>query len=132
MPTPYAEAFARHFPWEAWEAVLARDGYTLDRPRRSRHPRFPSIVYPLDYGYVHGTRGSDGHEVDVFVGSADTGLVGLLLTHDHRRAKREVKLLYRCTPEEVYLANGFLNFDRTLLEATLVLRGPMEALWERG
>ncbi len=130
MPVPYAELVRAHFAWEAWEALIAQNGCTIDRPCRSRHPAFPGIVYPMDYGYVNGTTSGDGHEVDVFVGSAANGLVGALLTTDHRRGDREFKLLYRCTPGEVYLANGFINFDRTLMEGLLVLRRPMHALWE--
>ena len=64
----------------------------------------------------------------MFVGSAHNGLVGLLLTSDFRKGDREVKLLCDCTPEEIYLANGFINFDRTLMEGTLVLRHPLHTL----
>jgi len=129
MPTPYADLVRDRFAWAAWEALLARNGYTIDRPYRSRHPHYPTIVYPIDYGYVNGTIGTDGQEVDVFVGTARNGLVGTLLTTDHRRGDREFKLLYRCTPEEIYLVNGFINFDRTLMEGLLVLRRPMHELW---
>ena len=120
---------ADRFDWAGWEALIERHGLTIDRPYRSAHPDFPSIIYPLDYGYIHETVGTDGYEVDVFVGSAANGLVGLLWTKDHRRGDREAKLLYRCTPEEVYLANGFVNFDRRLMEGVLVLRQPMRELW---
>ena len=116
------------FDWAAWEALIASNVITLDRPRGSAHPTWPEIIYPLDYGYVNGTVSSDGDEVDVFVGSADNGLVGLLLTTDFRKGDREVKLLYDCSPEEVYLANGFVNFDRSLMEGTLVLRRPLHTL----
>lgn len=127
-----ATLVAEHFDWAGWDALLAHNGLTIDRPYRSRHPDFPAIIYPIDYGYVNGTMGTDGHGVDVFVGSADGGLVGLLLTTDYRRGDREAKLLYRCTPEEVYLAHGFVNFDRSKMEGTLVLRQPMHELWEKG
>lgn len=120
---------ARHFRWAAWEALIRRNGITLDRPYRTAHPDYPDIIYPLDYGYVNGTTSTDGDEVDVFVGSAETGLVGLILTTDHRRGDREAKLLYGCTPEEVYLVNGFINFDRTKMEGVLVLRRPLHELW---
>lgn len=83
----------------------------------------------MDYGYVNGTVSTDGEGVDLFVGTAGTGLVGLILTQDHRKGDREVKLLYDCTPVEVYLANGFINFDRARMEGTLVLRTPMHCLW---
>ena len=129
MPTAYVRLVAARFPWEAWERLVEARGFTIDRAYRSAHPDFPSIVYPIDYGYVNGTMAGDGHEVDVFVGSAQRGLVGTMVTTDHRRGDREFKLLYRCTPEEVYLVNGFINFDRTLMEGDLVLRRPMAELW---
>jgi inorganic pyrophosphatase len=124
-----AVLLAERFDWAGWEALITRNGITIDRPYRSRHPDFPEIIYPLDYGFVNDTVGTDGHAVDVFVGSAENGLVGLLLTTDYRRGDREAKLLYRCTPEEIYLAHGFVNFDRTKMEGTLVLRRPMHTLW---
>lgn len=120
---------AQHFPWDAWEALIEEQGYTIDRPYRSAHPRFPEIIYPLDYGFINGTLGTDGEEVDLFVGSASNGLVAALLTTDYGRGDREFKLLYNCTPAEIYLANGFINFDRTLMEGTLVMRHPMHILW---
>ena len=124
------EIVAGSFDWEGWEALIAQNGITLDRPYRTPHPDFPDIIYPINYGFINDTLGSDGDEVDIFVGRAQNGLVGLLLTTDHRRGDREVKLLYHCTPEDIYLANGFINFDRTLLEGTLVLRRPMHELWQ--
>ena len=128
----YAGLVAARFGWAGWDALITRNGFTIDRPHRSVHPSFPEVVYPIDYGYVNGTRSSDGEEVDVFVGThAGGGLVGTALTRDRRRGKREFKLLYRCTPEEVYLVHGFLNFAPALLEARLVLRQPMQTLWQR-
>lgn len=120
---------ATHFNWEGWEALIARNGCTLDRPYGSTHPRFPTIVYPIDYGYVNGTVGTDGEEVDLFRGSARNGLVALIFTRDYRRGDRECKLIYDCTPEEVYLVNGFINYDPTLMEGRLVMRRPMHELW---
>lgn len=127
-----APVVAAHFPWGRWEAFVRQHGVTLDRPRSTAHPRFPDIVYPLDYGYVNDSDDGEGEGVDVFVGNAPAlGLVGAVLTRDHRQGKREVKLLLGTTPEEVYLAVGFLNFDRTLLDGTLALRYSMLALRSR-
>lgn len=119
------------FDWATWEARLIQNGVTIDRPYRAAHPRFPSIIYPINYGYINGTVSTDGEEVDVFVGSGKTGLVGLLITTDHRKGDREIKLLYNCTPEEIYLCHGFINYDRSLLEGELMLREPMYTLWAR-
>lgn len=117
--------------WAGWESLIRANGVTVDRPRGSRHPDWPDIVYPMDYGYVNGTSSSDGHEIDIFVGSAGTGLVGAIYTTDHRKKDRECKFLLDCTPEQIYLANGFLNFDRALMEGVLVMRWPMRRLWEQ-
>ena len=121
----------KQFSWTAWAKCLDTRGITIDRPARSAHPDYPSVIYPLDYGFIPGTVGSDGEPVDVFVGSKASGLVGLLLTNDHRQKDREMNLLYDCTPAEVYTAHGFVNYDRSLLEGVLVLRWPMSTLWDR-
>jgi inorganic pyrophosphatase len=118
-----------HFPWAAWARCIEQQGITLDRPFGTAHPEHSSVVYPLDYGSLPGTVGPDGEPVDAFVGTGAQGLVGLLLTTDHRQGDHDVKLLVDCTPPEIYTAHGFINYDRDLLEGVLVLRHPMERLW---
>jgi inorganic pyrophosphatase len=119
------------FRWEDWEALIRANGVTIDRPLGSAHPDYPEIIYPIDYGFINDTTSSDDHEVDVFVGTVSTGLVGAIQTVDHRRGDREMKLLWNCSPEEIYRAHGFINFDRALLEGRLFLRYPMRELWEK-
>lgn len=118
-----------HFAWEDWEDLIEENGYTIDRPLRSVHPDFADIIYPIDYGYVNGTLATDGMEIDVFVGSGSSGLVGLLVTTDYRKGDQEFKLMYNCTPIEVYLVNGFINFSPQLMDGVLVMRRPMHTLW---
>ena len=129
MTAAYASLIRMNFPWVRWEVLIQSQGITLDRPSGSCHPTFPDIIYPIDYGFVRGTTSSDGAEVDVFVGTANNGLVGLIATQDYRRSDQELKLLWQCTPHEIYLTNGFINFDRHKMEGTLVLRHPMHSLW---
>ena len=38
-----------------------------DRPLGTRHPRFPDIVYPVNYGYAVGIFAADGSEQDVYL-----------------------------------------------------------------
>ena len=55
--------------WDALDRLVACSAIRIDRLKGSAHPRFPDTVYPLDYGYLSGTRGGDGGEVDVWVGT---------------------------------------------------------------
>ena len=120
---------AAHFRWEAWEQLIKHNGYTIDRPRQHPHPTYPNIIYPIDYGYINDTVGTDGEEVDVFVGNVPTKLVAVIVTADTVRQDREFKLLYNCSPEEVYLVHGFINYMPELLSGRLVMRRPMHELW---
>lgn len=90
--------------WNAWEALIRANGTVIERPRGSAHPRYPDSIYPLDYGYIPRTIGGDGAESDIWVGSADCGLAGAILTVDRRKGDREYKLLYNTSPEEMLLA----------------------------
>ncbi|HEX7071781.1 MAG TPA: hypothetical protein VF190_13290 [Rhodothermales bacterium] len=119
----------RKLRWDEWEAVIRTNGITIDRPRGSVHPRYPDIIYPLDYGYVRNTLSTDAEELDIFRGGASNGLVAAIFTTDYRRGDRECKLIFDASPIEIYLVNGFINFDRTLMEGTLVMRYPMQSLW---
>jgi inorganic pyrophosphatase len=115
--------------WQRWANLILTNGISIDRPRGSRHPDHPSIIYPIDYGFIAGTVSTDGHEIDVFRGTASTGLVGTIISTDHRKADTEFKLMYNCDAAEIYLVNGFINFDRRLMEGELVLRWTMEDIW---
>ncbi len=125
------ELLKTHLSWESWERLATGGRVTVERPRGSHHPVFAEIIYPIDYGSIDGTIGTDRVEVDVFVGTATNGLVGLIATDDLRRGDREVKFLLNCSPEEIYLANGFINFDPSLMQGLLVLRRPLATLWKQ-
>ena len=47
---------------------------TIDRPIGSRHPRYPDMIYPVNYGYVDGVFAPDGAEQDVYVLGTDKPL----------------------------------------------------------
>ncbi len=124
--------FTDSFPWTRWEAFLRTATLTLDRPRGAFHPHHADIRYPLDYGYAEGTSSGDGDAVDVFVGTGRTGLAGAIVTHDRQKGDCEVKLLWNCTPSEIYCALGFVNFAPEKLVGRVALRRPMRALWDFG
>ncbi|MGN0479481.1 MAG: inorganic diphosphatase [Hominenteromicrobium sp.] len=45
----------------------ARVHCVMDRPLGSAHPRYPDMIYPVNYGYVPGVLAGDGAEQDVYV-----------------------------------------------------------------
>src|SRR5690349_13315470 len=95
--------------WSFWERIIAEQGVIIDRSKGTAHPRFAEMIYPVDYGYLKNTTGGDGNEIDIFVGSTDSGLVGLLATKDSAKEDREIKLLWNLTDDEVEAATAFLN-----------------------
>jgi inorganic pyrophosphatase len=96
--------------WGCVDMVVAASRLVIDRPRGSRHPRYPQVVYPLDYGYLEGTASMDGGGIDVWRGSAaDAAVVGVICTVDLLKGDSEVKILLGCTDAEVDCALRFLN-----------------------
>lgn len=90
------------------DQILADASVAVDRPRGTAHPRFPEIVYPLDYGHLGGTMSNDGAEIDAFIGSSrGRGIVGVLLTADPYKRDTEVKVLLDCSDGEVEQARRF-------------------------
>jgi inorganic pyrophosphatase len=83
----------------------------IDRPKGSYHPRFPEIIYHVDYGYLENTTSMDGNGIDVWRGTAPSGKVdAIVCTVDLRKKDSEIKILMGCTQEEKQLILEFCNF----------------------
>lgn len=96
--------------WQYLEELLDASDLIIDRPRGSGHPRYPTLIYPLDYGYLEGTSAVDGDGVDVWLGSLpEKRLSGLICTVDLVNRDAEIKLLVGCSAVERRTALGFLN-----------------------
>lgn len=96
--------------WEYLDRLIAASVIAIDRPRGSAHPRFPDMIYPLDYGYLERTTTVDGGGLDLFVGSlAEKRLDAVALTVDLHKRDAEIKLLLGCTPDEQAVILDFLN-----------------------
>lgn len=109
--------------WEACDELVRSHAVTVDRPRGTRHPRHPDMVYPLDYGYLSGTSAGDGAGIDVWLGSdGDTGVAAIACTVDLLKRDAELKLLLGCTEDDIQLVNEFWNSTETL--RCVVLRRP--------
>ena len=51
--------------WQEMSQLAASNPIIIDRAKDSAHPRYPEVIYPLDYGYLENTTASDGSGIDV-------------------------------------------------------------------
>lgn len=61
--------------WFKLDQLVAASNLKIERPKGTSHPRYPSLVYPLDYGYLQDTRSGDGSDIDVWIGSLSSQTV---------------------------------------------------------
>jgi inorganic pyrophosphatase len=96
--------------WQALDKLVNAKPVVIDRPAASSHPRYPDLVYPIDYGYLDETQAMDGGGIDIWVGSLGIGSVtGIVTTVDLFKNDAEVKILIGCTPDEMALIEAFHN-----------------------
>ena len=107
--------------WQALDLLVAEHELVIDRPRGSVHPRYSDYIYPLDYGYLRGTSSSDGSGIDVWHGTANTGVVAIRVTVDLVKRDSEIKILLGCTEDEIEIVNQEYN-DLKGLKGILIRR----------
>lgn len=96
--------------WEAVDSLVQHTQIIIDRPKGTKHPRFQTILYPLDYGYLSGTASMDGHGIDIWQGTLFPAAVNAVIcTVDLLKKDSEVKILIGCTPEEMETVYRFHN-----------------------
>jgi inorganic pyrophosphatase len=108
--------------WQSMSQLLTTNPVIIDRPKGSSHPRYPTVIYPLDYGYLENTTSGDGSGIDVWLGSLNTvmnsegtqTLTGILCTFDRLKRDAEIKLLIGCSAEDIQRIRDFYNEMYTL------------------
>lgn len=96
--------------WQTLTELATTGSIILDRPKGTAHPRYPELIYPLNYGYLENTSAGDGDSIDVWMGSkGEKILTGILCTFDKLKRDAEIKLLIGCTLQDVETIRGFNN-----------------------
>ena len=96
--------------WSAVDIIVGESEIVIDRPKGTYHPKFPELVYPVDYGYLKNTTSLDGGGIDVYRGSDASGKIdAILCTIDLHKKDSEIKILIGCTSEEKKLIYNFHN-----------------------
>ena len=87
--------------WHLLDELLKGSEIVIDRPKGTAHPRYPDLIYEVDYGYLKDTASADGDGIDVWVGSAaGNSIDAIIVTVDLLKRDSEIKLLIACTEEE--------------------------------
>ena len=102
--------------WATIETLLDTHKLVIDRPSGVPHPRYPELIYPLDYGYIDDTTAGDGDGIDIWIGSLGGRiLTGILCTFDTVKRDAEIKLLAGCTEKDIEtILHFYSEFMRTL------------------
>ena len=90
--------------WQSLDKLVSESEIVIDRPKGSRHPKYPDCIYPLDYGYLEGTTAMDGGGIDVWKGTGGDYIDAIICTVDLLKRDSEIKILIGCTEEEKQLA----------------------------
>ena len=113
--------------WDFLDELVASCNVVIDRPKGSQHPRWADLIYPLDYGYLEGTKAPDGSGIDVWVGSiVSREAQAVLIAVDLHKRDAEFDILLGCTPEEQQTILEFSN--QGSMRVQILPRQP-ESLW---
>ncbi|MDE7215421.1 MAG: inorganic pyrophosphatase [Clostridia bacterium] len=95
--------------WSALDCVLDKSEIVIDRPIGSSHPRYPNVIYKVNYGYLKNTQSMDGGGIDVWLGTGERKIVGIICTIDSIKCDSEIKLLIGCSEKEIDYIYKFHN-----------------------
>ena len=117
------------FFWQKLDTLYLSSKLLVDRPRNTCHYKYSNLIYPVDYGYLCDTTGSDQAPIDVFKGSEKSNLVqSVVVSADILKKDCEVKLLIGCSEEEELEILEFLN-QTEFQKAVLIRRGSEVPYW---
>ncbi|MBA3027298.1 MAG: inorganic pyrophosphatase [Desulfobacteraceae bacterium] len=98
--------------WKRLIRILNESEMVIDRPKGSSHPKYPKIVFPIDYGYLKNTSGGDGNEIDVWLGSLENKvLIAIACTVDILKRDTEIKLIVGCNDHEIETIKQFYTSE---------------------
>jgi inorganic pyrophosphatase len=96
--------------WDALADLVNEHEIVIDRPKGSAHPKYPDVIYKVDYGYLDGTTTIDGGGIDIFVGEMSMNKIqGIMCTVDTLKNDTEIKIIYNCNSIEIKAIYNFLN-----------------------
>ena len=85
----------------ALDNLVNQSEVVIDRQKGTAHPRYPDLIYKVDYGFLKNTVSMDGGGIDVWVGTDEKKIVdAIMCIVDLKKRDSEIKILIGCTEEE--------------------------------
>ena len=108
------------FFWQKVDTLYFSSKLIITRKKGSRHPLYPNLIYPVDYGHLDDTNPEETG-IEAFRGTVKTSHVDtIVICADILKKDIEIKLLTGCTEEEENQILHFLN--QTDFQKTVVIR----------
>lgn len=105
--------------WNALDEIVGNSEIIIDRPKGSRHPKYPDEIYEVDYGYLKGTIAMDGGGIDVWKGTDPLNKIdAIICTIDLLKRDSEIKILIGCTEDEkekIYKVHNVSKYMKGIL-----------------
>ena len=108
--------------WKVLDELVSNSQIVIDRPKGTAHPKYPDVIYRVDYGYLKDTASMDGAGIDVWVGTGEKKVDAIMCTVDLLKRDSEIKILIGCTEEEKKIVYETHN-DSKYMKGILIRRG---------
>lgn len=96
--------------WQMLDKLVGDSKIIIDRPKGSRHPKYPEMIYEVDYGYLKNTTSMDGGGIDIWRGSDEKQEIdSIICIVDLLKRDSEIKILIGCTENEKEIIYKFHN-----------------------
>lgn len=108
--------------WSALDKMVGNSEVIIDRPKGTRHPKYPDLLYEVDYGYLNGTSSMDGDGIDIWKGTDPCLRIdAMICIVDLMKKDSEIKILIGCTEEEKDKIYRFHN-DSEYMKGIMIRR----------
>lgn len=108
--------------WNTLDELVRNSEIVIDRPKGTPHPKYPNLVYKVDYGYLKNTTSMDGNGIDVWVGTDIVKKIdAIMCIVDLMKKDSEIKILIGCTEEEKTIVYNTHN-DTKFMKGIMVRR----------
>lgn len=57
--------------WKILDKLVRESKIIIDRPKGTAHPKYPNLIYEVDYGYLENTTSMDKGGIDVWAGTEE-------------------------------------------------------------